>query len=414
MSDAAQHYFVQSIAGFTDARAAAEAELGNRGVQQPLPQRAEWQRAQGAADTVLFVARTVEGDPVRSVSASIGTSRALPGHHVYRVERIGGSESPQADEAALTALADLVRRDRRCLRLVVEIFERDRLVRARLTNALRRLGFARSSTVRMYRRTLGIALRRPSTKVLATLHKAARRDIRGSSKRGLEVRAITDPALAPRLDELTPPAFRRTPMIDRRRPWARIIALSAANPSVSRLAGLFDPQIDGPDALLAFAWGCRHGSYVSYEDGGPRRVEPGDAPLRYASLWDLIVWANEETNAEWFDLGGITDGAAESSPSDDSDFKRHFSREVFDVGEEWLIEPYKVRATIARRVSGAARWLDDTWRHASDRAREASDAADSALPEQSDWSIYRVRGHTFVLPRGAVRDSVRDLGERRP
>src|SRR5262249_28280141 len=157
------------------------------------------------------------------------------------------------------------------------------------------------------------------------------------TKRGLEVRPITEVSLATRLVELT----HRSGSIDSPRPWAQIIRLSASNPEVSRIVGLFDTRHAEPDALLAFAWGCLHGSYVSYEDGArARSSELGDYSLGSAPLWDLIVWANEQTDASWFDLGGITTDAAGAVVG--SELKRYFSRAVIDVGEDWSLEPSKV------------------------------------------------------------------------
>jgi GNAT acetyltransferase-like protein len=353
----------QTIAGFTEAREAAEAEFSARCIAQPLPHRADWQRAHGATETLFVVARTDDGEPIRSVSASIGLSRALPGHRVYRVERFSACKSPDADEAALTALAAVAHGDSRCLRLIVEIFERDGVVRPRLRRVLESLGFSRAPRGRMYERTRGFDLARPSADLMAALHKTARRNIRSPARRGLEVRPITDIAMAPRLGELMRQAFTRTGSVESRRPWRELIALSTTHPKCSRLAGLVDPNVPGPEGLLAFAWGCCHGSYASYEEGASgRRADLAGTSLGYAPLWDLIVWANEQTDAAWFDLGGVSAGGAGTAQWGIAEFKRYFARDLIDVGEEWHIEPYKVSAAIARGVSHAAHWIDDVWR----------------------------------------------------
>jgi hypothetical protein len=405
-TDSSQSFIIQTIAGFDQRRIAAEADLSTHSVAHPLPQRADWQRANAALETVLFIALTPNGDPVAAASASIGLSRALPGHRVYRVERLGGSASREADEAVLGAVASAAQRDHRCLRLVVEIFERDRAIRVRLGDALIKLGFLRAQHTRMYRRTLGIDLGRRSRELFASVHKTARRAIRGAAKRGLEVRPITEASLAPRLVELT----HRSGRIDGPRPWAQIVRLSASSPEHSRIVGLFDTHRAQHDALLAFAWGCLHGSYVSYEDGASvRSSEPGDSLLGCAPLWDLIVWANEQTDAAWFDLGGIAtdaDGAVVGS-----ELKRYFSRAVIDVGEDWSLEPSKVRAAIARGVSDVAHWIDDIWRSNTGQlnrsiARWAD--AETAASSRSAWSIYRVNGHTLLLPTESPRNQSAD------
>jgi hypothetical protein len=406
VTDSSQSFVIQTIAGFDPRRIAAEADLSTHAVARPLTQRADWQRANAVLETVLFIALTPNGDPVAAASASIGLSRALPGHRVYRVERLGGSASGEADEALLGAVAGAAQRDPRCLRLVVEIFERDRASRARLGDALIRLGFLRAQHTRMYSRTLGIDLGRRARELFASVHKTARRAIRGTAKRGLEVRPITEVSLAPRLVELA----HRSKSIDGPRPWAEIIRLSASNPELSRIVGLFDTRRAQHGALLAFAWGCLHGSYVSYEDGASARSsELGDLPLECAPLWDLIVWANEQTDATWFDLGGIATDAGGAVVG--SELKRYFSRTVIDAGEDWSLEPSKVRAAIARGVSDVAHWIDDIWRYNTGQLNRSiarwADAETAASPRPA-WSMHRVNGHTLLLPSESARNASSD------
>jgi hypothetical protein len=396
VNDSAQSVSVRSIVGFTDVRVAAERELAHHAVARPLPQRADWQRARGATGTALVVARAADGHPLRSVSASIGMSRALPGHHIYRVERFDASDAAEIDAALLGELVRVARDDARCLRLVVEVFERDRSARARLGASLRRLGFTRSRTTRMYRHTAGIALGRPTAKVLASLPKATRRELRGRATSHVAVCAVTDAALASRLAELAPTA--RSPFAERQRPWASVIALAAREPDVVRVAGVFDSRIEGPRALVAFAFGCAHGSYVTCE-----AIEPRSGALACAALWDLIRWANERASADWFDVGGVS--VAELGDQDDSELKRRFARDVIEVGDEWFVEPHRVRATIARRVSSAAHWLDDRWSRDVDRARET--LADATPAAHAPWSLFHMGGHTLALPADAVRDTTR-------
>lgn len=346
---------VEQVEGFGARRQAAEHELAAKEIALPLPQRAEWQRAADLEDTVLLVVRDRDGEPIAAQSVGISISRALPGHRIYRVERFSAGSSPEVAVALVGALARLARNDSRCLRLIVETFDRDPTSRERLGRALRAAGFEQSPTQRMYRNTLALDLQRTEEEIFARLQSKARRDIKVPTKRGLELRRIVDPAFADTLRALSTEAFKRTQAQDEGRPWAEIIRLSAAHSDLSRVVGLFDPRTPGQDGLVAFAWGCCHGDCASYEAGGSvRRPELKSTPLGYAPLWDLIAWARAETTATWFDLGGVSDASASDPRSGIAEFKRYFSDDLVEVAGEWKLEPHPMRAMVASWVSGIA------------------------------------------------------------
>jgi hypothetical protein len=351
---------IQQVVGYSAERVELERSLIDRGVVTPVPQRADWQQANGYADTVLLVVRENNDVPVGLIGAGITTSRALPGHRIYRVERFSSCGSERADREMLSALTSLARRDPVCLRVVIEVFERDAQARLRICRRLAKLGFTRSPSPRNYKNTLALDLGRSTDEIFAGLHRTARRHIRAPGKRGLELHPITDPAFAPRLDALIRETYDRTHTPPDAKPWRRVIELSATNPTVSRVIGLFDGGGRTPENLVAFAWGCAHGSHVTYEAGAScRRPELGSTSLGYAPLWDLIVWAREHTSATWFDLGGVKGGLEAHGGELDgvSEFKRYFSRESVDVGDEWMMEPLRARAALARAISAAASWV---------------------------------------------------------
>jgi len=313
-------------------------------------------RLQNVSDALLLVARDASGHPRRALSAAIARSRALPGHRVYRVERLSAGESAADDATILEALASMAKDDRRCLRVIVEIFERDRENRERLGGQLGELAFSRVAAPRMYERTVGLELEGTEEQLFAGLDKTARRHIRAPAKRGLELRPIADVAFAPRIDALLEETFKRTNGGLQRLPWNRIIEWSLEAPNVSRVVGLFDPATPGLESLVSMAWGCAHGTYATYEAGaGVRRPDLGSTPVSYAPLWDLITWSRRETTATWFDLGGASSGDASDSLAGNLEFKRYFSELIVDVGEEWQLEPHAVRATIARVIAAGAR-----------------------------------------------------------
>ncbi len=340
-------------------RTSVENDLARHGIVLPLPQRAAWVREQPNTEGVLLVASRAPGDPVAAAGLAVRGSRALPGHHRVLVERLGASSSAEADAALLTAAARIATEDRRCLRATIELFERDTARRAALGAVLAELGFLRATSPRSYATTLALDLDVGERELFRGIAWKARRDVRLATKRRLELRAIVDPSYAPRLNALMEETFRRTgapvPVV----PWERVIEWSALDPGASRVSALIDPRSSGSDALVSFAWGCLHGTYVTYQAGASTRSQTlRNIPLGYAPLWDLIAWSCT-TPAEWFDFGGVTPGthANRTDPLGGiSDFKRYFCKHVVDVGEDWILEPKTLRASFSRSVAAAARW----------------------------------------------------------
>jgi hypothetical protein len=347
---------VQRFQGFGGERDAVERELAANGVLLPVPQRAQCQQAFQSAETVMFVARDGDKTPRAALSASISRSRALPRHRIYRVERWMGSGSETADHAILDEFARAIRGDKLCLRATIELFSFEEGGRERHAEQLRALGFVRASVPRMYSQTLMIDLAPTEDELFAALPSKARRDVRAPAKKGLTLRPITDPALGDRLDFIFNETFRRTGTVAESRPWRRIIELSASEPGLSRLVGIFNDAIPTPDGLVAFAWGCAQGDYATYEAGASiRSPELGNTPLSYAPLWDLVAWARRAPGLARFDLGGVTAGGPNDPRHGISEFKRYFSDKVVQVAEEWTMEPAPLRASLARAISQGVR-----------------------------------------------------------
>jgi hypothetical protein len=350
-------YSVRAHKGFGDRRVEIEHQLADCPLPLPFPERADWQRIRNASSSVLLVAHDDRGTPSSALSAVVNTSRALPGHHSYRVEKWGGSPSAGADDELLGELVRVAREDGFCLRVTVELFELRTEARERLGRRLAALGFSRSTRPRMYERTIAVDLQSTEAELFATLGRNTRRNVLAPTKKGLQLRTVEDLAFGPRIASLVAEAFSRTGVTPEPLPWAKIIQLSRTIPRQSRIIGLFDPKTSGPDGLVAFAWGCAHGSYATYEAGAcTRRPEFGNLALSYAPVWDLIVWARNVAGAEWFDLGGVPKSDVVHELAGVPEFKRHFSDRVVDVSEEWILEPHRRKAALARAVRRAASW----------------------------------------------------------
>ena len=257
-----------------------------------------------------------------------------------------------AADAAVSAMLEWVRSDRRVLRLSVDVFSFDEHRRHALGRALAGRGFRRAERANGYVETLVIDLSGSEEEMFGSLHHSARRKIRQIEKLPLEVRTVDDPVFSGRMNQLLQETLDRTGGRYHPRDWPGRIDLSIRKPELSRIIGLFRRDVDRADSLLSFAWGCHCGDHAYYSEAASTR-DTGDlrAPLAYALMWDLIVWARH-TGARWFDLGGVTPGThTDADPLGGiSDFKRYFSQTAVTVRDEWILDDHSWRASLAAAV----------------------------------------------------------------
>jgi hypothetical protein len=305
------------------------------------------------SDASLLAVRTSGGEYVGGLAIHPRRVSLVVPHDLLRVHRLGSTLPEETVPVALTALHALARAHPRVLRVNVELFSRDPAGRQRLGSALREHGFRRAEKANMYTDTLVFDLRPDEADLLPSLHKTGRQNLRLAERALLRVQPIEDPECAPRLVELTRETLERSGGRYHHQDWEGRIRFSARHPTLSRIVGIVRDDVPAPRGLLAFAWGCHHGDHVQYCDAGSTR-DTGlrNLPLGYPLIWDLILWA-KRSGASWFDLGGVTRGR-QGDPRDPlggiSDFKRYFSREHVEVGEEWVLDQHSWRA----RVVGTA------------------------------------------------------------
>ncbi len=340
-----------------------EARLDARSTPLPLHHRAIWARAAAASGVLnsLIGIRDSDGDWRAAFAIESSRSRALPGHRLLSILRVGigaGGLDEEALEAGLTGLSKLARRDRFVLRVTVDVFALDAYARGRTGEALRGHGFLRVATTRSYERTLLIDLAPEEDALFAGLHKNARQGIRNVAKFPVRLTTAESADLASRLQQLGDETRARTTGERRDLDWRAFIDMSRRAPNLSRIAILERTDRDGPDAVLAFAWARMHGDVAEYAESGSMRPDDMKISTSYVLLWDLICWARRG-GARWFDLGGVTTGHTESSDpiGGISDFKRRFSRCEVEVGEQWEFSPDPRRAAFANAVSRAAAFV---------------------------------------------------------
>src|SRR5206468_7078252 len=106
--------------------------------------------AVGCRDSSLLVSVGPDGRADGAVGIGIGRSRSLPGHVVYRVQRLSASEDAYGETMLLEGLSEAARRNPSCIRLHLEVFERDEELRTRLGKSLQALGFVKASSPSAY------------------------------------------------------------------------------------------------------------------------------------------------------------------------------------------------------------------------------------------------------------------------
>ncbi len=259
-------------------------------------------------------------------------------------------------EAAASALAAFARSDARVLRLVVSVFTREG--KHCIADSLSRHGFKQSAEPLSYQYTRFAHLLGEEAELLNGLDKRARRDLRDADSAGVQMRTLTTEDFAAPLAALERLAMSRSGGTFRVQEWPSLLRFSALHPGLSRITGLFLPGVPAiPENLVAFAWGCMHGSHGEYRSAGTARLSNNRIVLSAPLVWDLMLWSRRE-GATWFDLGGVSVSTAPDDPLQGiSNFKRRFGPELAEVGEDWILEAHPLRARIAVGLGKAARLL---------------------------------------------------------
>lgn len=341
----------------SEERRAAERALDGAGVPLPLHARAAWGEAFPETPTALAALRTPKGSYAAAVGVAMHASHALPGHQLWRVDRVSDTLGVASATQLLRLVAAEARRRMRVLRVDVSVLSRDAEFRAALGGAMQGLRFRRVPADRVYGHTLVLDLSSEDA-MLAALSRQTRRNVRAADRQPLAVRSIADPALADRMHDLMRETMARTGGTYTPFDWAGAMRLSAAHPERSRFVGMFRTDADGPESLLAFSWGMHHGDHAVYDAGASTRATDVRIAMAYPLIWDLITWARRE-GAAWFDFGGVTrpEPGAEDALAGISEFKRNFSRQVEEVGEEFVLDVTPVRSAVARAVGSGVRAL---------------------------------------------------------
>lgn len=326
----------------------AERELIQAKVPLPLSQRSLWAANAYSWKPLFILVRDSSGRSLWGFAIEQIRSRIIPGHSVLRVRDFGGNAPLDVCRVAVAALAKVALTLPRVLRLHVNVFSRTE--RDEIGVMLAEFGFHEVIPPTSYRHTLAVDLGPNGEELFAGLSKSARTRVRECAKKALRPVPITHPAYAPRIQELQREAVRRTGGQIASTNWEGVLRMSRERPDLSRVLGIFVGEGVSPEQMRAFGWVCNHGDRGEYRAGGSSRDGDSRLPLGYALVWEMICWA-KENGAKWFDMGGVTLIDGNSSLGGISDFKRFFSRELIEVGAEWVLDPSPLRARIAHAIS---------------------------------------------------------------
>lgn len=335
-------------------------ELCANRIPLPMQSHPDWQASLDSSGGYLVTLRDSAGTPVFAYLVELSSSRALPHHWLMRACRFGATDTVAVASAGVLELARLAARHKNLLRVYLEVFSANQAVRQGIGQCAGPLGFVRSQPLsKGYENTLALNLGKSEEALFQDFSPSARRNIRAATRKGLAIRTISSGVYAPRMSALLRETLARTGGSRSDQNWHRVIEFSNAHPELSRLAGCFLTDVDAPAALLSFAWGCNHGDHVTHTAAASTRRPGCNLPLSYAIAWDLILWA-KHNGAQWFDFGGITEGSLGTADSlgGISDFKRFFGSDVISVGEEWTLEPSRIKAQVSRLIGSTARWID--------------------------------------------------------
>ena len=190
-----------------------EQSLDLHGVPVALESRHAWRATleSRVAPGSLAAAIDTAGQPAFAVGVHVLKSRAAPGHHVWRVDRLGLDVPTDAVRAALSCVCENARQARRVLRVEATVATNDDARRLAIGNVLTALGFRRVPNERTYARTIALELEgKTEAELFAGLPKNTRRNVRLAERRGLVLRPIDDASFAPRMDSLISESMART------------------------------------------------------------------------------------------------------------------------------------------------------------------------------------------------------------
>jgi lipid II:glycine glycyltransferase (peptidoglycan interpeptide bridge formation enzyme) len=201
--------------------------------------------------------------------------------------------SPDDLAHALDVLAELAR-ERGAVLMRVD----PELTPAQASGPLRHAGYRRGPDVQPVLATLVLDLARPADDVMAGLEKDTRWSVRQASKRGVEVRTVTDEASLRAFYDLYRGTGERAHFITRTFDYYRLVwrTLIDASLAALRLAYLGERAVAG-----SMTWRCGERELYMY---GATDREGRKCFAAYALLWRSITDAKEH-GASYFDLGGI-------------------------------------------------------------------------------------------------------------
>ncbi len=343
---------VYLIRGLGSDRDNAERELTSTGAPFPISYRSAWAVNLSHMEPWFLLVRDTNGRTCGGVAIEQVMTRAMPGYRILRLRRFGETLPGEVCKAVFDGLSELLRRYPKILRVHVQIFSRER--REEIAGMLANLGYRELKPPTIYRHTLVIDLNPSEEEIFAKISTSGRANIRKTIKNSLKSVAIYDRIYADRLQELQQEALHRTGGHTASDDWSAVLKLSEERPDLSRVFGLFPGEDKSPENMAAFGWVCNHGDHAEYRAAGSTRRADVKIPYGYLVVWDMIRWA-KETGAGWFDMGGVTVGDGDAAALEGiSSFKKCFSREIAEVGAEWIMEPAPLRARIADAFSKGA------------------------------------------------------------
>lgn len=336
------------IRGLGNERDDAEKSVLQAGILLPIFHRAVWAANIHCAEPWFLLACDADGRMRGGFAVEQVMTRTMPGHKILRLRRSGGNLPGDVFKAMVEGLNVLVQNSPRILRVDIQVFSAGR--RDEICRMLAQLGYRELEPPTVYRHTLAIDLRSGEEEIFATFRSTCRNQIRKAIKQSQQIEVLKDEVFADRIRDLQLEAMQRTGGHIPSEDWHAILRMSKERPDLSAVIGLFDGDSRSPENMMSFGWACNHGDSVEYRAAGSTRRTDVKIPYGNLVAWEMIRWA-KAAGVEWFDFGGVTLSEGDDPLKGISNFKMTFTKEVLEVGAEWVCDPSPVRARLVDLVS---------------------------------------------------------------
>lgn len=266
----------------------------------------------------------------------------------YSLQSVDG----KTEEMGLRWLQGRLKQERSIIDFRLQPYQLDRRGLHDFHARARRAGF-RLVDQQGVTRTLVLDLRPSMDDLLKQLSSKTRVKLKKKYCEMFDLRDLTDSSMIERCQSALDASMNRTGAHKGYFDFRTLFSIRAKRPDRAKMIGLYLKH--RPEEMLAFVSAFSHGRVVEYSAAGSfADAELRKIPFNYLLVWELMKWG-KSIGAEFFDMGGVTDGDAADRLAGISEFKRNFTESEHDIGRESyaVLRPIKhwVFNTLTKRTA---------------------------------------------------------------